>query len=233
MGKGRGGFMSASEGSEHAQADRAAIMVWRRAKRTELLAARTGLSLEAHREKSEAVLEHLGSGFPAIRRGLVGIYWPYRREISLFPLVDRIIAEGGAVALPTVVEKNHPVEFRAWRPGDALARGVYDIPFPSEGTVVAPGALIVALVGFDGAGYRLGYGGGYYDRTLAASAPRPLTIGVGFDLMGLQSIRPLPHDIPMDVIVTESGVLQRGTDGLQPETLESRQFQPIDGLRRV
>ena len=171
--------MSVSAGPEQAAVERAAIMAWRRARRAELIAARTGLSLEAHQAKSQAVLEHLWPVLPAIREGVVGIYWPYRREISLFPLVDRILAEGGAVALPTVVEKNHPVEFRAWRPGDALARGVYDIPFPAEGTVVAPRTLIVALVGFDAAGYRLGYGGGYYDRTLAASQPRPLAIGVG------------------------------------------------------
>jgi 5,10-methenyltetrahydrofolate synthetase len=87
-----------------------------------------------------------------------------------------------------------------------MERGVYDIPFPKDGAVVQPDALLVALVGFDEQNFRLGYGGGYYDRTLAASDPRPLTIGIGFEFMRLPSIRPLPHDIPMDVVVTEAGL---------------------------
>jgi 5-formyltetrahydrofolate cyclo-ligase len=191
------------------QQDRAAILTWRRKRRAELLALRIDLSLAAHREKSSAALARLVSEFAAIRTGQVGIYWPFQREISLFPLANRILAEGGSVALPVVVEKNRPVQFRVWRPGDPLSNGIYDIPVPRDGPIVKPDTLIVALVGFDGAGHRLGYGGGYYDRTLAATTPRPLTIGIGFAFMRLQTIQPLPHDIPMDVIVTEAGVFPR------------------------
>ena len=191
--------------------DLAAIMAWRRAKRIELLAARAGLSAQEHREKSRAVLARLLSEFAAIRTGQVGLYWPIQREISLFPLVNRVLAAGGSIALPVVAETNRIVQFRAWRPGDPLSRGDWDIPYPRDGPRVEPSTLIVALVGYDDANFRLGYGGGYYDRALDELTSRPWTIGVGFEGMRLATVRPLPHDTPMDAIVTEAGVyLRRG-----------------------
>jgi hypothetical protein len=87
-----------------------------------------------------------------------------------------------------------------------LDRGIWNIPIPDKREVVQPTALIVPLIGFDEAGYRLGYGGGYYDRTLAVMNPRPFTVGVGFELGRLRTIHPQPHDIPLDVIITEAGV---------------------------
>ena len=87
-----------------------------------------------------------------------------------------------------------------------LVRGIWNIPIPSERYPVQPTVLLVPLVGFDAAGYRLGHGGGYYDRTLANLPQKPLGIGIGYDLGRLESIHPQPHDMPMDVIVTESGV---------------------------
>jgi 5-formyltetrahydrofolate cyclo-ligase len=88
-----------------------------------------------------------------------------------------------------------------------MARGVWNIPIPAERQVVPPGALLVPLVGFDSRGYRLGYGGGFYDRTLAALSPKPLAIGVGYEFGRLATIHPQPHDIPMDALVTEAGVV--------------------------
>lgn len=189
--------------------DAAEIRAWRRAVRQRLLEARTTMPLEEHQAKSAAVVGLLTAEFPWIRTRRVGIYWPYRREISLLGLADRILEEGGAVSLPVVVEKGRPVQFRNWRPGDPLSRDSHGIAFPREGAAVAPDVLIVALVGFDAGAFRLGYGSGYYDRTLAAADPRPTTIGVGFELMRLETIRPQPHDIPMDFIVTEAGVAAR------------------------
>jgi hypothetical protein len=105
-----------------------------------------------------------------------------------------------------VVAKGQPLEFWAWHPSAPLRRGVWDIPIPVERLVVRPTALLVPLVGFDDAGYRLGYGGGYYDRTLAVMRPRPLTIGIGYELGRLATIHPQPHDIQLDAIVTEAGL---------------------------
>ena len=89
-------------------------------------------------------------------------------------MVRHHVKAGGIAALPVVVEKNAPVEFWQWKPGDTMQRSFWNIPVPAERRVVIPNALLVPLVGYDAAGYRLGYGGGYYDRTLAATAPRPL-----------------------------------------------------------
>jgi 5-formyltetrahydrofolate cyclo-ligase len=90
-----------------------------------------------------------------------------------------------------------------------MTPGVYDIPVPAERKIVTPSVLLVPLVGFDAANYRLGYGGGYYDRTLASMMPRPSTIGLGFELSRLETIYAQPHDVPLDVVVTEAGVKRR------------------------
>ena len=91
----------------------------------------------------------------------------------------------------------------------AMASGVYDIPVPEARNVVRPDVVLAPLVGFDAENYRLGYGGGYFDRTLAALAPRPVAIGVGFEVQHLDSVYPRPHDIPMEVIVTEAQCRRR------------------------
>src|ERR671925_309016 len=88
-----------------------------------------------------------------------------------------------------------------------------------ERRVVRPTAFLVPLVGFDSDGYRLGYGGGYYDRTLSAVDPRPLTVGIGYEIGRLETIHPQPHDIPTDAIVTEAGVGRFGSDSRRPGAL--------------
>jgi len=107
------------------------------------------------------------------------------------------------LALPVVVEKAKPLIFREWWPGISMNHGVWNIPVPAAGEPVEPDALLVPVVGFDRRRYRLGYGGGYYDRTLAALSAKPRAVGVGFELSQLATIYPQPHDIPMDLIVTE------------------------------
>ena len=103
-------------------------------------------------------------------------------------------------------QKASPLQFRAWWPGAPMTKGVYDIPIPDGTALVVPDAAIVPMNGFDAQGYRLGYGGGYFDRTLDATHPPPLAIGVAFEFAGLPSIRPQPHDVPMDFVVTEAGI---------------------------
>jgi 5,10-methenyltetrahydrofolate synthetase len=109
-----------------------------------------------------------------------------------------------------VVEKGRPLVFRVWRQGDKLERGVWNIPVPAEGEPVFPDIVIAPLVGFDPSNYRLGYGGGFFDRTLAAMPKKPLVIGVGYMSSALPTIYPQPHDIPMDAIVTEKGIVGEG-----------------------
>ena len=100
------------------------------------------------------------------------------------------MAEGRTVALPVVVDKKGPLEYRAWRPGEALVDGVWHIPVPEKREVVTPAVVLAPLVGFDPACYRLGYGGGYFDRTLAALRRGPVAIGVGFAAQELETIHP-------------------------------------------
>jgi 5-formyltetrahydrofolate cyclo-ligase len=155
---------------------------------------------------SERLAEHSRSPDVVAARGhlpILGIYWPFRGEIDVRELAHRHIEAGGVVALPVVVEKNASVEFWRWRPEVPMTRGLFNIPIPGEHVAVTPDVLIVPLVGFDRAGYRLGYGGGYYDRTLAASQPRPRTIAIAFAEAELETIYPQPHDIPMSLIVTD------------------------------
>ena len=108
-----------------------------------------------------------------------------------------------------VVGKGLPLVFRLWKRGDAMEAGVMGIPQPARDSRVEPEVLLVPLVGFDSGCYRLGYGGGYYDRTLAAARKKPVTIGIGFELARLATIYPQPYDVPLDFLVTEDGLFSR------------------------
>ena len=185
------------------------VKIWRRDERRRLLALRSGTPPALRREWGGAIEVRLRAVL-AERPGItLGVYWPFQAEFDPRPLIDWLIGAGSAAALPAVVDKKGPLEYRAWRPGDPLVDGVWDIPIPERRDVVAPKVVLAPLVGFDRACYRLGYGGGYFDRTLAAPTPRPLAIGVGFELSLLDTIHPQPHDIPMDLIVTEAGLRRR------------------------
>jgi 5-formyltetrahydrofolate cyclo-ligase len=181
---------------------------WRRGERERLLALRQGLPPDQRRLLGERIAAELRSVI-AERPGVLGVYWPFRAEFDPRPLIDRAVAEGRGVALPVVVDKKGPLEYRAWRPGEPLVDGVWNIPVPEKRQIVTPAAVLAPLVGFDRAGYRLGYGGGYFDRTLAALSPRPVAIGVGFEFQAIDTIHPQPFDVPMDIIVTEAGVRRR------------------------
>jgi 5-formyltetrahydrofolate cyclo-ligase len=183
------------------------VQSFRKTKRSELLARRSELGRHDRERRGESLMAQLLVALDLRAYAVLGFYWPIRGELDLRAVARRHVETGGIAALPVVVEKAAPVEFRQWNPGDAMQRGFWNIPVPAERRVVTPNALLIPLVGYDAAGYRLGYGGGYYDRTLAASAPRPFCIGVGYDEAEIPTIHPQPHDVPMDVIVTERRVL--------------------------
>jgi len=181
------------------------IRAWRRSARAELLSRRLGVPRDEKGRIRTAVRDLIWEKFPELRRACIGFYWPFKGEIDLRHLVRDFLAVGAEAALPVVVERRQPLEFWAWSPRMKLDRGIWNIPVPSERDPVQPTALVIPLLGYDAAGYRLGYGGGYYDRTLAAMDPRPLTIGVGYELGRLETIHPQGHDVPLDAIVTEAG----------------------------
>ena len=188
--------------------DADAVKLWRRGERERLLALRQGLPPAARRSWGERIDTELRRLLRE-RPGILGVYWPFRAEFDPRGLVDWAVAEGRTVALPVVVDKKGPLEYRSWRPGEALVDGVWNIPVPEKRDLVVPAVVLAPLVGFDPACYRLGYGGGYFDRTLAALQPKPLAIGIGFAVQELETIHPRPFDVPMDLIVTEAGLRRR------------------------
>jgi 5-formyltetrahydrofolate cyclo-ligase len=187
----------------------AELRSWRRSERQRLLALRTGVAPALRRESGEEIEQRLHLLLQDRPGITLGVYWPFQAEFDPRPLIDWLIAAGSAVALPAVVDKKGPLEYRSWRPGEALVDGVWNIPTPEKREIVVPQAVLAPLVGFDRDCYRLGYGGGYFDRTLAALSPRPLAIGVGFELSEIETIYPQDFDIPMDVIVTEAMMRRR------------------------
>jgi 5-formyltetrahydrofolate cyclo-ligase len=188
------------------------IRRWRKEQRAKLIARRQAIPQDQRRRLQPLILDLVERHVPELADALLGFYWPFRGEIGPHPLVRRLIERGARAALPVVIEKGQPLEFWDWRPGTPLRRGIWDIPIPAERRVVRPTALLVPLLGFDRRGFRLGYGGGYYDRTLAAMDPKPLAIGVGYELGRLETIHPQPHDSSMDAIVTEAGLMRPRSD---------------------
>jgi len=182
------------------------IRQWRKETRERLLRERVDAGAGPRADWSKPIDAELRRVIPGLSVKTVGFYWPFRGEFDARPLIRHLISDGMAAALPAVVQPKTPLEFRRWAPGAAMERGVYNIPVPKERELVEPEVLIVPLVGFDAAGYRLGYGGGYYDRTIASFAAPPYAIGVGFELSRLTTIHPQPHDIPMNAILTEAGL---------------------------
>ncbi len=177
------------------------IARWRKAERERLIAARLALPAAARASMSAKIAEQIEAAVGDIAGRVVSFYWPFRGEPDLRPLVAAVAARGGTPALPVVVERARPLVFRAYRPGDKLEKGVWNIPIPAAAHPVVPDVVIAPLVGVDPGNYRLGYGGGFFDRTLASLANRPLVIGVGYDIQRIETIHPQPHDIPMDRVI--------------------------------
>lgn len=182
------------------------VLRWRKAERERLIAVRLAIPAETR----AAMALNIAAGIEALvgdpKDRIVSLYWPFRGEPDLRPWIASITGRGATAALPVVVEKGRPLIFRAYRPGDRLEKGVWNIPIPAEGAEVVPDVVLSPVVGFDPQSYRLGYGGGFFDRTLAAHPGKPLVIGLGYSSQAIATIYPQPHDIPMGRIVTEAGV---------------------------
>jgi len=184
---------------------------WRAAERPRLLAERAALSVAARQAAAQAIAvqldQFLADRFATLAGLTISAWWPIKAELDLRFWLAGLAARGAQAALPVVETRATPLIFRPWTPQTPMARGVWNIPVPAEGANVVPDITLAPVVGWDVAGYRLGYGGGYFDRTLAALAPRPLAIGVGLEAAQVATIFPQPHDIAMAVIVTETRVL--------------------------
>jgi 5,10-methenyltetrahydrofolate synthetase len=180
----------------------------RAALRRARIAARMALSATEHQQLSQQIEAHLQTLLARHRPRTLGFCWPYRAEFDCRPLVTRLLAADSSLraALPVVCAADQTMEFRSWTADSVMQPDRYGILYPSAGQTLIPDVLLIPLNAFDAQGYRLGYGSGYFDRTLAKLDPAPLTIGIGFELARVASIHPASHDIPLDVIVTETGI---------------------------
>lgn len=190
--------------------------------RQAMLARRLALGAADVTAHSEAIGRHLDAWLrtrlnPAACR--LAFCWPVQNEPDLRPLLQAWQQAGALPLLPVVVAPGQPLIFRAWTPGMPLAIDRYGIPFPASGHEQRPDALLLPCNAFDNQGFRIGYGGGFFDRSLAALAASgdapPLVIGVAYAFQQIADTRPQPHDWPMAAVVTEDGVLlteQANTD---------------------
>ncbi len=190
------------------------LIEWRKAERRRLIEAREALdapTLERYRLRIDAALE---GSFPGLAAGTLAFCWPIRGEYDARHFARTLRRRGALTALPVVVAPRQPLVFREWHPGVELARGPLDIPYPKSSPEVVPTAVLLPMNGWDQAGYRLGYGGGFFDRTLAALQGRPAVIGISYELARMDTIHPQAWDIPVDWVVTERGVYRRDPEGL-------------------
>ena len=184
---------------------------WRKAERERLLRSRQALAVATRRRVAERIASALDEALGDLRGRVVGGYWPIRAEPNLRAWLAAVAGRGAVCALPVVVARGQPLAFHRWRPGDRLVPGYWNIPVPADAHPVEPAIVLAPLVGFDGAGFRLGYGGGFFDRTLAVLGGRVRAIGVGYAQARLATIHPQWHDVPMDLIVTEEGIHRTGS----------------------
>ena len=182
---------------------------WRKAERERLIQARRAQDVTVRRAVAARIAAGLDAEAGEVRGRTVGCYWPIRGEPDLRPWLAGLVERGAVCALPVVVAPRQPLAFHRWRPGERLVPGHWNIPVPAEPVPVVPDLVIAPLVGFDAGCYRLGYGGGFFDRTLAGLRGRVQAIGIGYASARLATIFPQWHDVPMDLLVTEEGVSHR------------------------
>ena len=184
---------------------------WRKAERKRLLTARQTMRVADRQAASAALAERL-SDLIANRLGgaagrILSAYWPIKGEPDLRNLMAELHGKGAILALPVVETRFAPLVFRRWTPETRMVRGDWNIPVPPDTAErLIPDIALAPVVGWAQGGWRLGYGGGYFDRTLASLAPRPVTVGIGLQAACLPSIYPQAHDMPLDFILTETGI---------------------------
>lgn len=182
--------------------------VYRATLRREKLAARIALDQETRAALEKRISAHLEALLAPLAPRTLAFCSPVRGEFDARPLAHLLIERGWLSAMPVVIAADAPMTFRSWTPSSAMGTDRHGIPIPAHGETVVPDIVLLPLLAFDPRGFRLGYGGGYFDRTLAASVPRPFSIGIGFELGRVADIRPQVHDIPLDAVVTEAGIMR-------------------------
>lgn len=178
--------------------------------RRELLANRQAIAPEVRNAMDAAIARHVIAWRNAHPFGILGVYWPIRGEPDLRACYALLAEQGVPLALPIVVARDAPLRFLSWEPGDAMIKDSFGVAIPASGEEVQPDALLIPCVGFNEQRYRLGYGGGFYDRTLASLRPKPFTVGLAYDFAYVPDMQPESHDVPLDAILADTGVMWPG-----------------------
>jgi 5-formyltetrahydrofolate cyclo-ligase len=185
----------------------------KKALRKALLDARAHLPDRLHR--AELLLRVMRVWLVGREDTTIGAYWPIKGEFDPLPALHRWkedgelndIAQRRRIALPVVNKAHKTMTFHVWYPGCPMEEDAYGIPKPKDTEVIVPTLLFVPCVGYGPGGFRLGYGGGFYDRTLAALRPKPFTVGLGYTNGWLPEMEPEPHDVPLDALLNDNGVV--------------------------
>lgn len=174
----------------------------KRALRATLKAARREIGLEKRVQWDAHIGAQVVAWWRRRQPSVLGVYWPVHGEPDLRAAYSELVQAGAQLALPVVVARDAPLAFAAWTPGDPMVTDGMGVQVPGDlHFVERPPAMLVPCLGFNADGYRLGYGGGFYDRTLAAQ-PRPATLGIAYACQQALFAH-AAHDVPLDVIVTE------------------------------
>ncbi len=175
---------------------------------------RAGIHANMRNEAAKAAAAHFFSGVDLAQGEIVAAYWPIRDELDCRPVLTRLMDSGQPVCLPVVLGDELPLELRLWGDGEPLYPSGFGTLAPADGApIVEPDVILMPLLGFDREGTRLGYGGGYYDRTLASLGKAPRLIGYAFALQEIEHIPHEPHDVPLSAVVTEAGYRSFGGRG--------------------
>jgi 5-formyltetrahydrofolate cyclo-ligase len=179
---------------------------------------KAALRKEAHKKRAQLhpslrldaardAVSHFLEAVPLAKNEVVAAYWPIRDELDIKTLIVKLMDAGQPVALPVVLGDEEPLELRLWQDGAPLYEAGFGTLAPEDGAPrVEPDIILMPLLGFDKHGTRLGYGGGYYDRTLAHLTRRPKLLGFAFARQEVDYIPREAHDVPLDAVVTEIGV---------------------------
>ena len=140
---------------------------------------------------------------------VIGLYYPVNSEMNTFSLIDYLCSQDKVTCLPIVINKNKPLIFKPWKRGNKMFIGNYRIPVPDIDQIVTPDLIICPLLAYDSKGMRLGYGGGFYDRTIRYLRRNKQTRYIGLAFSKQKSYHDLPsevHDVPLDAVLTEAGI---------------------------
>lgn len=200
--------------SNRPEMDEQALRTFRKALRGQSIAAREAMEASERTAMATRICASLTGVIARVKPHRLSFCWPFRGEVDVRTVVGEWLAQDAThvAALPVVMAPRTPMTFRRWYPGCAMVSDTYGIDIPAVAELVVPDCLVLPLVAFDDAGYRLGYGAGYFDRTIeaiAASGPIPIVIGIGFELVRCPTIHPQPYDAPLDWLITEAGVFRR------------------------